>query len=98
MIHKPGAPDLYGYLEAKDQMPAFGADQLTENDVTTVIRYLKNDYTPPNGRPGPPASQARRSVTPGPSPRRGHNNCSNRLRLLEKRAVKIPPEATGRNA
>jgi ubiquinol-cytochrome c reductase cytochrome b subunit len=51
MIHKPGAPDLYGYLEPKDQMPAFGADQLTENDVTTVIRYLRNDYTPPDRGP-----------------------------------------------
>jgi ubiquinol-cytochrome c reductase cytochrome b subunit len=47
MIHKPGAPDLYGYLEAKDQMPAFGLDQLTENDVAMVIRYLKGDYAPP---------------------------------------------------
>jgi ubiquinol-cytochrome c reductase cytochrome b subunit len=47
MIHKPGAPDLYGYLEAKDQMPAFGADQMTDNDVAMIIRYLRNDYTPP---------------------------------------------------
>jgi quinol-cytochrome oxidoreductase complex cytochrome b subunit/mono/diheme cytochrome c family protein len=44
MIHKPGAPDLYGYLEAKDQMPAFGRDQVTDNDVDTLIRYLRNDY------------------------------------------------------
>ena len=44
MIHKPGSPDLYGYLEKKDQMPAFTSDQLTENDVTTLIRFLKNDY------------------------------------------------------
>ena len=27
------AADLYGFLEDKDQMPAFGADQLTANDV-----------------------------------------------------------------
>jgi ubiquinol-cytochrome c reductase cytochrome b subunit len=45
MIHKPGAPDLYGYLEARDQMPAFGPDQLTDNDAAMVIRYLKGDYT-----------------------------------------------------
>ncbi len=44
MIHKPGAPDLYGYLEAKDQMPAFTEEQLTRNDVTMLIRFLKNDY------------------------------------------------------
>ena len=43
MIHKPGAPDLYGFLEKKDQMPSF-ADQLTDNDVATVVRYLRNDY------------------------------------------------------
>jgi ubiquinol-cytochrome c reductase cytochrome b subunit len=43
MVRKPGAPDLYGYLEAKDQMPSF-ADQLTDNDVRTVVRYLLDDY------------------------------------------------------
>jgi ubiquinol-cytochrome c reductase cytochrome b subunit len=43
MIHKPGALDLYGYLEAKDQMPSL-KDQLTVNDVDTVIRYILNDY------------------------------------------------------
>jgi len=43
MIHKPGAPDLYGYLDKKDQMPAF-ADQLSANDTETLIRYLRNDY------------------------------------------------------
>ena len=63
MIHKPGAPDLYGYLEAKDQMPAFGADQLTENDVTTVIRYLRNDYTPRTAV-GAAGSEGRQSLTP----------------------------------
>jgi ubiquinol-cytochrome c reductase cytochrome b subunit len=44
MIHKPGATDLYGYLEKKDQMPAFTEEQLTENDLTMLIRFLKNDY------------------------------------------------------
>ena len=43
MIHKPGASDLYGYLDKKDQMPSF-ADQLTANDTETLIRYLRNDY------------------------------------------------------
>ena len=58
MIHKPGALDLYGYLEKKDQMPSF-ADQLTENDVATVVRFLKAISTP--GRrdsPGPRAEVA----------------------------------------
>jgi ubiquinol-cytochrome c reductase cytochrome b subunit len=49
MIRKPGAPDLYGYLDAEDQMPAFGSDQLTDNDAATLIRYLRDDY------PGAPA-------------------------------------------
>ncbi len=42
-VHKPGAPDLYGWKDAKDQMPSF-ADQLTDNDLATIVRYLKNDY------------------------------------------------------
>ena len=43
MIHKPGAPDMYGFLKPRDQMPSF-AGQLTANDVTTIVRYLRNDY------------------------------------------------------
>lgn len=50
MIHKPGAPNLYGYLEKEDQMPGF-AGQLTDNDVQTIVRYLRNDY------PGAPGSK-----------------------------------------
>ena len=55
MIHKPGAPDLYGFLKPKDQMPAF-AGQITENDATTIIRYLRNDY------PGAPGAVAPKAV------------------------------------
>ncbi len=44
MIHKPGSTDLYGYVEEKDRMPAFSPDQLSPNDVTTLIRFLRNDY------------------------------------------------------
>ena len=50
MIRKPGAPDLYGYLEAKDRMPAVRPEQLTDNDVDMVIRFLRNDYPMPTGR------------------------------------------------
>ncbi|MGE3820389.1 MAG: cytochrome c, partial [Isosphaeraceae bacterium] len=53
MIHKPGAPDMYGYLEPKDQMPSF-SDQLTEIDVTTVVRYLLGDYPPATTEAGAP--------------------------------------------
>jgi ubiquinol-cytochrome c reductase cytochrome b subunit len=48
MIHKPAAPDLYGYLEKDQQMPSF-AGQLTENDMRSIVRYLRNDYL---GAPG----------------------------------------------
>ena len=44
MIRRPTAPDLYGYYEAKDHMPPFGPDQMTDNDVDMVIRYLRHDY------------------------------------------------------
>jgi quinol-cytochrome oxidoreductase complex cytochrome b subunit/mono/diheme cytochrome c family protein len=43
MIRKPGSPERYEFLDKKDQMPAF-ADQLTNNDIETLVRYLKNDY------------------------------------------------------
>lgn len=44
MIRKPGAPDRYGFLDAKEQMPAFGHDQLTQPDVEMIVRFLRNDY------------------------------------------------------
>jgi ubiquinol-cytochrome c reductase cytochrome b subunit len=61
MIRKPAAPDLYGYLEPADRMPAFGRDQLTENDVATLIRYLKGEYpgAPGSGETGPKAAVAK---------------------------------------
>jgi quinol-cytochrome oxidoreductase complex cytochrome b subunit/mono/diheme cytochrome c family protein len=43
MIRRPGAPDLYGYLDKAEQMPAF-ADELTPNDRMTLVRYLKGTY------------------------------------------------------
>ena len=61
MIRKPGAPDLYGYLEAKDRMPAFGPEQMTDNDVEMVVRFLKSDYPAPPDRP-----EARRAAKSPP--------------------------------
>jgi ubiquinol-cytochrome c reductase cytochrome b subunit len=52
VILKPGAPDLYGYLEKKDQMPSFSG-QATENDIETIVRYLAHDYPGVPGRPAP---------------------------------------------
>ncbi|HEV3166130.1 MAG TPA: cytochrome b N-terminal domain-containing protein [Isosphaeraceae bacterium] len=43
MIRKPGAPDKYAHLEKKDQMPSF-ADQLSDNDLETLVRYLRGNY------------------------------------------------------
>lgn len=51
MIKNPGSPMHYGCFEAKDQMPAFPEEQLTENDFDTLIRYLKLDYKPSPAKP-----------------------------------------------
>lgn len=50
MIHNPGSATHYGFLEAKDQMPPFPRDQMTSNDIETLIRYLKLDYKPAAGK------------------------------------------------
>jgi quinol-cytochrome oxidoreductase complex cytochrome b subunit/mono/diheme cytochrome c family protein len=44
MIHNPADDDFYGYLDPEDQMPGFQG-QLSENDLTTLVRYLQGDYT-----------------------------------------------------
>jgi mono/diheme cytochrome c family protein len=68
MIRKPGAPEKYGYLEAKDQMPSF-AGQLTDNDVETVVRYLKNDYLgAPNAAAPPAPPKPENALPPPPNP------------------------------
>jgi mono/diheme cytochrome c family protein len=55
MIQEPGAEDLYGYLDEDKQMPAF-ADRLSENDMTTLVRYLEGETgeTVPTPTPTPP--------------------------------------------
>ena len=45
MIKNPGTPDLYGFLKQSDRMVAFDG-QLTDNDVTTLVRLLKGDFLP----------------------------------------------------
>ncbi|WP_422929929.1 cytochrome b N-terminal domain-containing protein [Singulisphaera sp. PoT] len=67
MIHKPGASELYGYIEEKDRMPAFTVDQLSENDTTMIIRFLKDDYVgAPNSKKAeePTEEVAVKPVTP----------------------------------
>ena len=65
MIRKPGAPDLYGYLEKKDQMPSF-AIQLTDNDVRSIVRYLLNDYPGAPAAPPAPAAKAAKAAAAKP--------------------------------
>ncbi len=43
MIQRPGSVDLYGYMDPHQQMPGF-AGQLTENDLTTLVKFLQGDY------------------------------------------------------
>jgi quinol-cytochrome oxidoreductase complex cytochrome b subunit/mono/diheme cytochrome c family protein len=47
MIRKPAAPDLYGFYEEPNKMPAFGPEQLSTIDLEMMVRFLKNDYLPP---------------------------------------------------
>lgn len=53
MIKKPGAHDLFDFLEKSDRMPSFDG-QLTDNDLTTVIRFLEGEGLP---RVGPAADR-----------------------------------------
>lgn len=43
MIHDPGDPELYGFLDPEAQMPPFGAI-LSENDTDMLIRFLRGEY------------------------------------------------------
>lgn len=47
MVRKPSAADRYGFLGEHQKMPAFGPDQVSENDLNMVIRYLRGDYPRP---------------------------------------------------
>ena len=53
MIHKPGAPDLYGYLEKKDQMPAFAAtiDRERHGDAHPLPQRLSRATFPSEAPP-----------------------------------------------
>jgi mono/diheme cytochrome c family protein len=48
MIKHPGSTSYYGHLEEEEEqkMPAF-AGQITDADVSTLVRYLKGDYYRP---------------------------------------------------
>jgi len=50
MVREPAAADLYGFAKAECQMPAY-AEQLSENDIAAIYRYLRGpelgNYPPP---------------------------------------------------
>ncbi len=49
MIREPGSTVHYGYLETEQKMPAY-ATQFTDDDIHTLVRFLKGDYEPqPSG-------------------------------------------------
>jgi mono/diheme cytochrome c family protein len=56
MIKHPGSTISYGYLaeEGEQKMPAF-AGQITDADVSTLVRYLKGDYYRPEAAVDPKA-------------------------------------------
>src|SRR5262249_20077236 len=68
MIRKPGAADRYGYLGEHQKMPGFGTEQVSENDVNMVIRYLRGDYPHPASPPsaGSPAASTSPRVAAAP--------------------------------
>jgi ubiquinol-cytochrome c reductase cytochrome b subunit len=67
MVRKPGAADRYGYLGKDQKMPAFGTDQVSDNDVDMVVRYLRGDYPRPatNASPGAASPSTRTALAAG---------------------------------
>jgi ubiquinol-cytochrome c reductase cytochrome b subunit len=57
IIKKPEAPDLYGFVPKGKRMVSFES-QLTDNDLTALVRYLRGDYLPERS---PPESRPRES-------------------------------------
>lgn len=53
MIQEPGAEDLYSYIDEDKRMPAF-ADRLSENDLSTLVRYLEGETGEVEPPPAPP--------------------------------------------
>jgi ubiquinol-cytochrome c reductase cytochrome b subunit len=47
MIREPGSKHTYGFLGKRQPMPAFDQAQMSDNDLATVIRYVKEDYPSP---------------------------------------------------
>jgi ubiquinol-cytochrome c reductase cytochrome b subunit len=81
MVRKPGASDRYGFLGEHQKMPEFGQDQLSENDLNMVIRYLQGDYSRPSTAraPGSGSGAPRLTSSAGSSPPTGGAPAPGRL-------------------
>jgi ubiquinol-cytochrome c reductase cytochrome b subunit len=44
MVRQPGSKHNYGFLGARQPMPSFDESQMSENDLTTLVRFIKNDF------------------------------------------------------
>jgi mono/diheme cytochrome c family protein len=67
MIRKPSVGDLYGFLKDRQKMPPFGPDQMSDNDLDMVIRYLRGDYPRPVIEPNPAAGAGAPAARTGPA-------------------------------
>jgi ubiquinol-cytochrome c reductase cytochrome b subunit len=68
MVRKPGAANRYGFLGEHQKMPAFDPDQLSENDLNMVIRYLRGDYPRTQSVQNPGSASAAPRLTSRPKP------------------------------
>jgi ubiquinol-cytochrome c reductase cytochrome b subunit len=59
MVKRPDAPDLFGFVPKAGRMVSFDG-QLSDNDVTTLARFLRGDYVPDR-----PAHASRAAAGPG---------------------------------
>lgn len=46
MIRHPNAADRYGFLDEKDQMPGFDDTELTDREMSVLLRLLNGDFVP----------------------------------------------------
>jgi ubiquinol-cytochrome c reductase cytochrome b subunit len=69
MVRKPAAADRYGFLAENQKMPPFGAEQVGDNDLSMVIRYLRGDYAPLVSAPNPGSSSSSERIASAPDSR-----------------------------
>jgi ubiquinol-cytochrome c reductase cytochrome b subunit len=59
MIRQPGSRLNYGFLGKRQPMPSFDEAQMSENDLRTVVEYIRNEYSKSGvtGTPGEASSR-----------------------------------------